>query len=181
MRPVYSLCSSDVKQCPLSCWSCVLIQILRVCATGKINTLFQWVKEYKPDSFHRKASSNPWKSHRFSQFSPKMSQNVNSSFLTTACMRCCSYPCSIASNITLLLVHMVKFLDKCVDSGWSLLPSTTFFFPFTICHTCCQKSNYRRSLLSILVLHHGENCSCATVVMHQVYHIVFSWHTVIKK
>lgn len=72
MIPVYSLCSSDVKQCQLSCWSCFLIQILRICAPGKINTLLQWVEEYKLDSFHREASSNPWKSNRFSQFSPKI-------------------------------------------------------------------------------------------------------------
>lgn len=45
----------------------------------------------------------------------------------------------------------------------------------------CQKSNYRRSLLSVLVLHR-EECYCfSTVVMHQVSYIVHLWHTVNNK
>lgn len=72
MISVYSLCSSDVKLCQLSCWSCFMIQILRICANGEINTVLQWVEECKPDSFKREAATNPWKSNWFSHPSPKI-------------------------------------------------------------------------------------------------------------
>lgn len=43
-------------------------------------------------------------------------------------------------TLTLLLVHVVKFLDKRMVSGWSLLHHTIFFFPFIVCQSKTVRS-----------------------------------------